>query len=130
MPPASHGLLGADVGVDADDDGFAVDLDTRTNSVFIVPLEGDSFRFPHAGRLAVYRSQDRGASWQSFDEGLPRDCYANVLRGAMATDGADPCGVYFGTTGGSVFGSADLGETWQSLISDLPKVLAVEAFES
>ena len=110
--------------------GFAIDLDTRSNSVFIVPLEGDSFRFPHAGRLAVYRTQDRGASWQSFDRGLPHTSYTNVLRGAMATDGADPCGVYFGTTGGAVFASADRGESWQALAADLPKVLAVEAFEA
>ena len=110
--------------------GFAIDVDTRTDSAFIVPLEGDSYRFPHGGRLAVYRTQDRGESWQSFDDGLPSDCYANVLRGAMATDGADPCGVYFGTTGGSVFGSANRGEAWQTLVSDLPKVLAVEAFAS
>lgn len=108
--------------------GFAIDVDTRSDSVFIVPLEGDSFRFPHGGRLAVYRTQDRGASWQSFDAGLPSDCYTNVLRGAMATDGADPGGLYFGTTGGSVFGSANGGENWQTLVSDLPKVLAVEAF--
>ncbi len=110
--------------------GFAIDLDPRTQSAFIVPLEGDSFRFPHGGRLAVYRTQDRGERWQVLDEGLPRDCYANVLRGAMSTDGADPCGVYFGTTGGSVFGSADRGESWQRLVADLPKVLTVEAFES
>jgi hypothetical protein len=109
--------------------GFAIDLDPRTRSAFIVPLEGDSYRFPHAGRLAVYRTQDAGGSWQSFDAGLPSDCYANVLRGAMSTDGADPCGVYFGTTGGSVFGSSKLGERWQTLTTDLPKVLCVEAFE-
>ena len=110
--------------------GFAIDMDTRSNSVFIVPLEGDSFRFPHGGRLAVYRTQDRGASWQSFDAGLPGDCYTNVLRGALATDGADPGGVYFGTTGGSVFASNDIGESWKAIVTDLPKVLAVEAFES
>jgi len=110
--------------------GFPIDVDTRTDSAFIVPMAGDSFRFPHEGRLAVYRTEDHGNSWQGFAEGLPTDCYANVLRGAMATDGGDPCGVYFGTTAGSVFGSADRAETWQSLASNLPKVLAVEAFPS
>lgn len=110
--------------------GFAIGMDPRTHSAFIVPMAGDSFRFPHGGRMAVYRTQDRGESWQGFDEGLPSDCYANVLRGAMATDGSDPCGVYFGTTSGSVFGSADRAESWQTLVSDLPKVLAVEAFTS
>lgn len=109
--------------------GFAIDVDKRTDSVFVVPIENDSCRFPHDGRLAVYRTQDRGASWRAFDAGLPADCYTNVLRGAMSTDDADPCGVYFGTTGGSLFGSADRGETWKPLVTDLPKVLSVEAFE-
>jgi hypothetical protein len=37
-------------------------------------------------------------------EGLPQsDCYVNVLRDAMAVDALDPCGVYFGTTGGQVY---------------------------
>jgi photosystem II stability/assembly factor-like uncharacterized protein len=108
--------------------GFASGMDPRSRSVFIVPIEGDSFRFPHGGRLRVHRSQDGGKSWQAFDEGLPRDCYANVLRGALAVDANDPCGVYFGTTAGSVYGSLDRGETWSQLAADLPKVLCVEAF--
>ena len=43
-------------------------------------------------------------------------------------DTHDPCGVYFGTTGGSVYGSADRGESWSRLTGDLPKILCVEAF--
>ena len=31
----------------------------------------------------------------------------NVLRDAMAVDSLDTCGVYFGTTGGQVYGSSD-----------------------
>ncbi len=58
-----------------------------------------------------------------------QECFANVLRGALALDRHDPCGVYFGTTGGSVFGSADRGESWNRLAVDLPTVLAVEAYE-
>jgi hypothetical protein len=41
-----------------------------------------------------------------------RDCYVNVLRDAMAVDSLDPCGIYFGTTGGQVYASADSGNTW------------------
>lgn len=108
--------------------GFASGFDPRTRSVFVVPMEGDSFRFPHGGRLTVYRSQDGGESWQAKTDGLPSSCYANVLRGALAVDAHDPCGVYFGTTGGSVFASRDRGESWSAIATDLPKVLAVEAF--
>ena len=47
----------------------------------------------------------------------------------MSLDKLAPCGVYFGTTGGSVFGSADGGDSWSQLVADLPKILCVEAFE-
>jgi hypothetical protein len=55
-----------------------------------------------------------------------KDCYVNVLRDAMAVDRLESCGVYFGTTGGQVYGSADGGDTWTSIVRDLPAVLSVE----
>ena len=54
------------------------------------------------------------------------DCYVNVLRDAMAVDSLDPCGVYFGTTGGQVYASADAGDSWAPIVRDLPAVLSVE----
>lgn len=108
--------------------GFPIAMDPASQSVFVVPMESDSFRFPHDGRLGVYRSRDGGSSWSGHASGLPEDCYSNVLRQSLALDQRDPCGVYFGTTGGSVYGSADCGETWERLAVDLPKVLSVEAF--
>jgi hypothetical protein len=50
----------------------------------------------------------------------------NVLRDAMCVDSLDPCGVYFGTTGGQVYGSADGGDRWTPIVRDLPAVLSVE----
>jgi len=50
-----------------------------------------------------------------------------VLRDAMSADSLDPCGVYFGTTGGQVYGSSDAGDSWTALVRDLPGVLSVEA---
>jgi hypothetical protein len=50
----------------------------------------------------------------------------NVLRDATAVDALDPCGVYFGTTGGQVYASADAGDTWTPIVRDLPAVLSVE----
>jgi hypothetical protein len=44
----------------------------------------------------------------------------------MATDRLDPCGVYFGTTGGQVYASADAGSRWEPIVRDLPAVLSVE----
>ena len=61
-------------------------------------------------------------------KGLPqKDCYVNVLRDAMSVDAMEECGVYFGTTGGQVYGSADGGESWRAIVRDLPAVLSVEA---
>jgi hypothetical protein len=60
-------------------------------------------------------------------KGLPqKDCYVNVLRDAMAVDRLDSCGIYFGTTGGQVYGSSDAGDTWAPIVRDLPAVLSVE----
>ncbi len=50
----------------------------------------------------------------------------NVLRDAMAVDPLDSCGVYFGTTGGQVYVSADGGDNWQPIVRDLPAVVSVE----
>ena len=46
---------------------------------------------------------------------------------AMSVDQLDPCGIYFGTTGGQVYGSADGGDTWSAMVHDLPAVLSVDA---
>jgi hypothetical protein len=50
----------------------------------------------------------------------------NVLRDAMAVDSLDECGIYFGTTGGQVYASANAGDTWEPIVRDLPPVLSVE----
>jgi hypothetical protein len=75
----------------------------------------------------VYRSRTGGGEWEPLTAGLPQsNCYVNVLRDAMAVDRLDACGVYFGTTGGQIYGSVDSGDTWQAIVHDLPAVLSVE----
>ena len=44
----------------------------------------------------------------------------------MSIDSLDKCGVYFGTTGGQVYASANGGDRWASIVHDLPAVLSVE----
>jgi hypothetical protein len=44
----------------------------------------------------------------------------------MAVDSLEPCGVYFGTTGGQVYASANAGNSWTAVARDLPAVLSVE----
>jgi len=68
------------------------------------------------GKLRVYRSRTGGNEWEALTKGLPqKDCYVNVLRDAMAVDSLDKCGVYFGTSGGQVYASADAGITGRRL---------------
>ena len=99
--------------------------DNGTPVQFIVYPTGE--HFPPDGKLRVYRSRTGGNEWEALTKGLPqRDCYVNVLRDAMAVDSLEPCGVYFGTTGGQVYGSADGGDTWTPIVRDLPAVLSVE----
>jgi photosystem II stability/assembly factor-like uncharacterized protein len=110
------------------DFGFALAVHAHEpETVYVVPIESDSLHYPPEGRLRVYRSRTGGEEWQALTEGLPQsDCYVNVLRGAMSVDRLDPCGVYFGTTGGQVYASADGGDRWQPIVRDLPAVLSVE----
>jgi photosystem II stability/assembly factor-like uncharacterized protein len=108
--------------------GFPIAFDSGSQSAYAVPLEGDNYRFPHGGKLSVYRTRDGGKQWDPLSNGLPEASYTSVLRGALAIDGLDPCGVYFGTTAGAVFASRDGGDSWTRLPCTLPRVLCVEAF--
>jgi photosystem II stability/assembly factor-like uncharacterized protein len=110
------------------DFGFVIDVHAhQPNTVYVVPIKSDSEHYPPDGRLRVYRSRTGGDEWEPLSHGLPQhDCYVNVLRDAMAVDRLDPCGVYFGTTGGQVYASADGGDRWAPIVRDLPAVLSVE----
>ena len=57
---------------------------------------------------------------------IKSDWYVNVLRNAMAVDSLEPCGEYFGTTGGQVYASAHSGDKWNPIVRDFPSVLSVE----
>jgi len=110
------------------DFGFAIDVHAHEpETIFVVPIKSDSEHFPPDGKLRVFRSRTGGDDWEALTSGLPqRDCYVNVLRNAMAVDRLDPCGVYFGTTGGQVYVSPNGGDQWQAIVRDLPPVLSVE----
>ena len=110
------------------DFGFPIDVHAHEpDTVYVVPIKSDSEHYPPEGRLRVYRSRTGGGDWEPLTKGLPQqDCYVNVLRDAMAVDTLDPCGIYFGTTGGQVYVSADSGDHWIPIVRDLPAVLSVE----
>ncbi|MDQ3973105.1 MAG: exo-alpha-sialidase [Actinomycetota bacterium] len=110
------------------DFGFPIQVHAHEpDTVYVVPIKSDSEHYPPDGRLRVYRSRTGGNEWEALTKGLPqRDCYVNVLRDATAVDALDSCGVYFGTTGGQVYASADAGDSWAPIVGHLPPVLSVE----
>jgi hypothetical protein len=91
------------------DFGFPIDVHAHEpETIYVVPIKSDSER-------------------EALTKGLPQShCYVNVLRDAMAVDALDPCGVYFGTTGGQVYASANAGDSWAPIVRDLPSVVSVE----
>ena len=111
------------------DFGFPIDVHAHEpDTIYVVPITSDAEHFPPEGKLRVYRSRTGGDEWEALTRGLPQEhCYVNVLRDAMAVDTLDSCGVYFGTTGGQVYASADAGDSWAPIVRDLPAVLSVEA---
>jgi photosystem II stability/assembly factor-like uncharacterized protein len=110
------------------DFGFAMGVHAHEpETVYVVPIKSDSEHYPLEGKLRVYRTRQGGNEWEALTNGLPQEnCFVNVLRGAMSIDSLEDCGVYFGTTGGQVYCSADSGDTWAPIVRDLPPVLSVE----
>jgi hypothetical protein len=110
------------------DFGFPIAVHAHEpDTIYVVPIKSDSEHFPPDGKLRVYRSRTGGNEWEALTDGLPQnDCYVNVLRDAMAVDSLDSCGIYFGTTGGQVYASANGGDSWSAIVRDLPAVLSVE----
>jgi len=110
------------------DFGFVIDVHAHEpETIYVVPIKSDSEHFVPDGKLRVFRSRSGGNEWEALTKGLPQqDCYVNVLRDAMAVDSLDKCGIYFGTSGGQVYASADAGDSWNPIVRDLPAVLSVE----
>jgi photosystem II stability/assembly factor-like uncharacterized protein len=110
------------------DFGFPIAVHTHEpETIYVVPIKSDSEHYPPDGKLRVYRSRSGGNEWEALTKGLPQsDCYVNVLRSALAVDSLESCGIYFGTTGGQVYASADSGDSWSPIVRDLPPVLSVE----
>jgi photosystem II stability/assembly factor-like uncharacterized protein len=109
--------------------GFPAAVHPRdAETLYLLPLNGDTAgRFPPDGKAAVWRTRDGGDSWEDLRKGLPQaSAFFAVLRQAMATDRLDPAGVYFGTNTGSLFASADEGDSWNLIAQHLPTILSVE----
>ena len=112
------------------DIGFAIALHPRDSNVaWVFPMDGTDVwpRTSPRGVPAVYGTRDGGQSWNRLAAGLPgSNAWFTVYRQAMAVDGEDPLGVYFGTTNGELWGSPNEGDTWSCIAAHLPHIYSVE----
>ena len=112
------------------DIGFPIVTHPRDpDAAFVFPMDGTSVwaRTSPGAAPAVYRTRDRGATWDRRDRGFPKEnAWWTVKRQCRAHDGHDPLGLYLGTTNGEVWGSVNEGKTWKALVRHLPHVYSVE----
>jgi hypothetical protein len=98
----------------------------EAETLFTIPIQGPEARYVPEGKLRVARSRDGGRNWTLLTQGLPQqNAHVLVQREAMASDDHDAAGIYFGTTGGTVFYSATAGDEWAVLGEYLPPVYSV-----
>jgi molybdopterin converting factor small subunit len=121
-------LISADSGLPSDF-GFPIVADPNDpDRALVIPLNTDSDRVTAGGRLRVFETLDRGASWRPLSSGLPQEnAHLTILRQAFCHDGRDPLGLYFGTRSGELYASADGGANWTLAASHLPAILSVRA---
>jgi hypothetical protein len=113
------------------DIGFPLVLHPRNpDTLWVIPMDGTTVwpRTSPGGKPAVYRSRNGGKSWERQAAGLPaRDAWLTIKRQAFDDDGAEPLGLYFGTTSGEIWMSADEGKRWRCLARHLPEIYSVQA---
>jgi photosystem II stability/assembly factor-like uncharacterized protein len=93
--------IGQNIPEDAANSAFPLVIDTNT---FLLGCMDDG-----GGVNGIYRSIDRGESWELVSE---RGGQAAPL---VASDGT----IYWGVFGGGMMQSQDLGETWEQIVGDV-----------
>lgn len=102
--------------------GYPVMLDpSDPDTAYVIPEKSMEYHYPPDHQLCVYRTRDRGETWEPMSEGLP-PAWTAVLREASSFDEES---LYFGTQSGSVFALSD-GETWIEAVRHLPPILSIE----
>jgi hypothetical protein len=128
-PASTWQRVGINMPTDVGDIGFPIELHPRqVDTAWVFPMDGTDVwpRTSPDGRPAVYVTRDGGQSWTRCANGLPERAWFTVKRQAMTTDHEQPVGVYFGTTSGEVWASADEGASWSCIASHLPEIYSVE----
>ncbi len=110
--------------------GFPTAIDPRDpDACYFIPHDSDQSRMPYNASLAVFRTRDAGETWDRLSDGLPQSgFYQSVYRHALGQDACDPLGLYFGSSGGELYGSIDSGDSWTLLREHLAPITAVRAF--
>jgi photosystem II stability/assembly factor-like uncharacterized protein len=106
--------------------GFAVAVHPHDpNTAWFVPAIKDETRVPDGGHLVVARTRDGGETFTELTNGLPdKDCFDLVYRHALDVDESGEC-LAMGSTTGNFWVTADGGEHWEQLSSNLPPIHAV-----
>jgi photosystem II stability/assembly factor-like uncharacterized protein len=125
--------IGKNMPAEVGDVGFPIVVHPRdADTAWVFPMDGTEVwpRTSPGGRPAVYGTRDGGDTWQRLDAGLPASqAWWTVKRQAMAADGQDSVGLYFGTTSGELWLSRDEGRNWECMASHLPEIYSVETAE-
>lgn len=106
--------------------GFAVACDpVDPLRAWFVPAEADTQRYPVDGKMVVTRTDDGGASFQTFEQGLPpSQAYHLVYRHSLDL-APDRRTLAMSSTTGGLWISPDAGEHWHCISRDLPPVAAL-----
>lgn len=101
--------------------GFALAADPdNPDRAWVIPAISDEMRVAPDMALCVCRTEDGGQSWQALRNGLPQTfSFDIVFRHSLALDGER---LAFGSTTGNLFFSADRGDHWQRLHTDLARI--------
>jgi photosystem II stability/assembly factor-like uncharacterized protein len=123
--------IGENMPEEVGDIGFPIVLHPRDpRTAWVFPMDGTDVwpRTSPDGKPVVFATRDAGETWQRLDRGLPTSqAWLTVKRQAMTADAHDPVGIYFGTTSGEVWASANEGAEWTFIARHLPHIYAVEA---
>ncbi len=106
--------------------GFAVACDpVNPLRAWFVPAQADTHRYAVNGKMVVNRTDDGGASFKTFSDGLPHQhAYHLVYRHSLEL-APDRQTLAMSSTTGGLWISPDAGEHWHCVSKDLPPVAAL-----